>query len=117
MFFLINTLIKNCFEFAQCSMFILPIIGTNGDHLLETVLHDKTYILIMSAIPYKTEAVVNAMMIASVIQPVKIHWTLKTKTELLEMIFDLTTIILLKYSANFHFIFSLFFFTQYHSQF
>lgn len=74
-FFLINTLIKNCFEFAQCSMFILPIIGTNWDHLLETVFHDKTYILIMSAIPYKTEAVVNAMMTASGIQPVKMHGT------------------------------------------
>lgn len=83
-------------------MLIIPIIGTNGDHLLETVLHDKTYILIMSAIPYKTEAVVNAMMIASVIQPVKIHWTLKTKTELLEMIFDLTIIILPIYLANPH---------------
>lgn len=97
-------------------MLILPIIGTNGDHLLETVFHAKTYILIMSAIPYKTEAVVNAMMTASGIQPVKIHWTLKTKTELLEIMFDLTTIILLKCSANPHFIFSLFFFTQYHSQ-
>lgn len=98
-------------------MFILPIIGTTGDHLLETVFYDKTYILIMSAIPYKTEAVVNAMMTASGTQPVKKHWTLKTKTELLEMMFDLTTIILLKCSANPHFIFSPFFFTQYHSQF
>lgn len=56
-------------------MLILPIIGTNGDHLLETVFYDKTYILIMSAIPYKTEAVVNAMMTASGIQPVQIHGT------------------------------------------
>lgn len=116
-FFLLTHLLKHCFEFAQCSMLILPIIGTNGDHLLETVFHAKTYILIMSAIPYKTEAVVNAMMTASGIQPVIKHWTLKIKTELLEMIFDFTTIILLKCSANPHFIFSLFFFTQYHSQF
>lgn len=74
-FFLLTHLLKNCFEFAQSFMLILPIIGTNGDHLLETVFHDKTYILIMSAIPYKTEAVVNAMMTASGIQPVKIHGT------------------------------------------
>lgn len=83
-FFLLTHLLKNCFEFAQCSMLILPIIGTNGDHLLETVFHDKTYILIMSAIPYKTEAVVNAMMTASGIQPVKIHGTLEQRLNCLK---------------------------------
>lgn len=71
-FFLINTLINKFF-------WIRPVFYVHSphyrDHLLETVFHDKTYILIMSAIPYKTEAVVNAMMTASGIQPVKMHRT------------------------------------------